>query len=49
MGCGPGWHFGISLAIDFECLLIDEVIMVGDRRFRRNATANCSSGGGIAA
>jgi capsular polysaccharide transport system ATP-binding protein len=27
--------FGISLAIDFECLLIDEVIMVGDQRFRR--------------
>jgi capsular polysaccharide transport system ATP-binding protein len=25
---------GISLAIDFECLLIDEVIMVGDRRFQ---------------
>jgi capsular polysaccharide transport system ATP-binding protein len=25
--------FGISLAIDFECLLIDEVLMVGDRRF----------------
>jgi capsular polysaccharide transport system ATP-binding protein len=25
---------GISLAIDFECLLIDEVILVGDRRFQ---------------
>ena len=25
--------FGISLAIDFECLLIDEVLMVGDHRF----------------
>jgi capsular polysaccharide transport system ATP-binding protein len=24
----------ISLAIDFECLLIDEVILVGDRRFQ---------------
>jgi capsular polysaccharide transport system ATP-binding protein len=24
----------ISLAIDFECLLIDEVIMVGDHRFQ---------------
>jgi capsular polysaccharide transport system ATP-binding protein len=26
--------FGISLAINFECLLIDEIIMVGDRRFQ---------------
>jgi capsular polysaccharide transport system ATP-binding protein len=26
--------FAISLAIDFECLLIDEVILVGDRRFQ---------------
>ena len=25
---------GISLAIDFECLLIDEVLLVGDRRFQ---------------
>jgi capsular polysaccharide transport system ATP-binding protein len=25
--------FGISLAIDFECLLIDEILLVGDRRF----------------
>jgi capsular polysaccharide transport system ATP-binding protein len=25
---------GISLAIDFECLLIDEIILVGDRRFQ---------------
>jgi capsular polysaccharide transport system ATP-binding protein len=25
--------FGISLAIDFDCLLVDEVLMVGDRRF----------------
>jgi capsular polysaccharide transport system ATP-binding protein len=25
---------GISLAIDFECLLIDEVILVGDGRFQ---------------
>jgi len=26
---------GLSLAIDFECLLIDEVIVVGDQRFQR--------------
>jgi capsular polysaccharide transport system ATP-binding protein len=26
--------FALSLAIDFECLLIDEVLMVGDRRFQ---------------
>jgi capsular polysaccharide transport system ATP-binding protein len=25
---------GISLAVDFECLLIDEIIMVGDHRFQ---------------
>ncbi|HQT78360.1 MAG TPA: ABC transporter ATP-binding protein, partial [Rhodopila sp.] len=24
----------LSLAIDFECLLIDEVLLVGDRRFQ---------------
>ncbi len=27
--------FALSLAIQFECLLIDEVITVGDRRFQR--------------
>lgn len=26
--------FALSLAIDFECLLIDEVLAVGDRRFQ---------------
>lgn len=26
--------FGLSLAIDFDCYLIDEVIMVGDRNFQ---------------
>ncbi len=26
--------FAVSLAIDFECLLIDEVLLVGDRRFQ---------------
>lgn len=27
--------FGLSLAIDFECFLIDEVILVGDTRFQK--------------
>jgi len=27
--------FALTLAIDFECLLIDEVIAVGDQRFHR--------------
>jgi capsular polysaccharide transport system ATP-binding protein len=27
--------FALSLAIQFECLLIDEVILVGDRRFQQ--------------
>jgi capsular polysaccharide transport system ATP-binding protein len=27
--------FALSLAIDFECFLIDEVILVGDQRFQR--------------
>jgi len=27
--------FALSLAIKFECLLIDEVVLVGDERFRR--------------
>ena len=27
--------FALSLAIDFECLLIDEVLMVGDQRFQQ--------------
>jgi capsular polysaccharide transport system ATP-binding protein len=26
--------FGLSLAIEFDCYLIDEVIMVGDRNFQ---------------
>jgi len=26
--------FSLSLAMDFECILIDEVLMVGDRRFQ---------------
>lgn len=31
--------FGISLAIDFECYLVDEVTAVGDIRFRRRCEA----------
>lgn len=27
--------FGLTLAVDFECFLIDEVIAVGDQRFQR--------------
>lgn len=27
--------FALSLAIDFECILIDEVILVGDQRFQK--------------
>ncbi len=27
--------FGLTLAVDFECFLIDETISVGDQRFRR--------------
>lgn len=27
--------FALSLAVDFECYLVDEVIAVGDQRFRR--------------
>ena len=27
--------FGVSLAIEFDCYLIDEVLAVGDQRFRR--------------
>lgn len=30
--------FGLSLAIDFDCYLIDEVIMVGDHRFREKCS-----------
>jgi capsular polysaccharide transport system ATP-binding protein len=26
--------FGLSLAVDFDCLLIDEIVAVGDHRFR---------------
>ena len=29
--------FGLTLAIDFECILIDEVVAVGDSRFREKS------------
>jgi capsular polysaccharide transport system ATP-binding protein len=29
--------FGISLAIDFDCYLIDEIVSVGDKRFQRKS------------
>lgn len=29
--------FGISLAVDFDCYLIDEIISVGDKRFQRKS------------
>lgn len=31
--------FGLSLAIEFECYLIDEVILVGDQNFQRKCHA----------
>jgi len=31
--------FGMSLAIDFDCYLIDEVIAVGDENFRKKSNA----------
>lgn len=31
--------FGLSLAIDFDCYLIDEVILVGDQRFHAKCRA----------
>ena len=33
-GMRARFAFGLSLGIDFECLLVDEVIAVGDERFR---------------
>lgn len=29
--------FGISLAVDFDCYLIDEIIAVGDKRFQKKS------------
>ncbi|PID36127.1 MAG: ABC transporter ATP-binding protein [Rhodobacterales bacterium] len=31
--------FGLSLAIDFDCYLIDEITAVGDRRFKKKSAA----------
>lgn len=31
--------FGISLAVDFDCFLIDEVVAVGDTRFQKKCEA----------
>lgn len=35
--------FGLSMAIEFECYLIDETISVGDERFRRRCAAAFTS------
>ena len=29
--------FGISLAADFDCYLVDEIISVGDKRFQKKS------------
>ncbi len=36
-GMGARLAFGISLAIEFECYLVDEVTGAGDERFRRRS------------
>jgi capsular polysaccharide transport system ATP-binding protein len=30
-------NFALSLAIDFDCYLVDEIIAVGDQRFQRRS------------
>lgn len=37
MGMRSRLTFGLSLAIDFDCFLIDEVVAVGDARFQRRS------------
>ncbi|WP_321338259.1 ABC transporter ATP-binding protein [uncultured Cohaesibacter sp.] len=36
-GMGAKLAFGVSLAIDFDCYLIDELTAVGDKRFRNKS------------
>ena len=36
--------FALSLAVEFDCYLIDEVIAVGDSRFSENVSMNCLNG-----
>jgi capsular polysaccharide transport system ATP-binding protein len=36
-GMGARLNFALSLAIDFDCYLIDEVLAVGDQRFQRRS------------
>lgn len=36
-GMRARFAFGLSLAIDFDCYLIDEIIAVGDQRFQRRS------------
>jgi capsular polysaccharide transport system ATP-binding protein len=31
--------FGVSLAVDFDCYLVDEITAVGDSRFQRRSKA----------
>jgi capsular polysaccharide transport system ATP-binding protein len=37
MGMRARFAFALSLAVDFDCYLIDEVIAVGDQRFQRRS------------
>jgi capsular polysaccharide transport system ATP-binding protein len=37
MGMRARFAFALSLAIDFECYLVDEVIAAGDQRFQRRS------------
>jgi capsular polysaccharide transport system ATP-binding protein len=37
MGMRARFAFALSLAIDFDCYLIDEIIAAGDQRFQRRS------------